>query len=59
MKKCLHEVPNSTCGQGEDPNMSLDKLGDEELSAKLEEASGIAALEARYFKYLDAETKPF
>ena len=39
--------------------MSLDKLGDEELSAKLEEASGIAALEARYFKYLDAETKPF
>ena len=50
VKKCLHEVPNSTCGQGEDPNMSLDRLGDDELSAKLEEASGIVTLEARYFK---------
>ena len=50
VKKCLHEVPNSTCGQGEDPNMSLDKLGYDELCAKLEEASGIVTLEARYFK---------
>ena len=57
VKRCLYDVPNSTCGQGEDPNMSLDKLGDDELSAKLEEASGIAALEERYFIYLDAETK--
>ena len=50
VKRYLRDVPNSTCGQGEDPNMSLDKLGDDELSAKLEEASGIAALEERYFK---------
>ena len=49
VKKCLRGVPNSTCGQGEDLNVSLDKLGDDELSAKLEEASGIAALEERYF----------
>ena len=49
VKKCLRDVPNATCGQGEDPNMSLDKLGDDELSAELEKASGIITLEARYF----------
>ena len=49
VKRCLHDVPNATCGQGEDPNMSLDKLGDDELSAKLEKASGIVTLEERYF----------
>ena len=49
-KKCLRDVPNATRGQGEDPNMSLDKLGDDELSAKLEEASGIITLEERYFQ---------
>ena len=49
VKACLHVVPNATCGQGEHPNMSLDKLGDDELSAKLEEASGIITLEERYF----------
>ena len=48
VKRCLRDVPNATCGQGENPSMSLDKLGDDELSAKLEEASGIIALEARY-----------
>ena len=51
VKRLLRDVPNSTCGQGEDPNVSFDKLGDAELSAKLEEASGIATLEARYFKF--------
>ena len=50
VKNCLRHVPNATCGQGEDPNMSLDKLGDDVLSAKLEEASGIIALEERYFQ---------
>ena len=49
VKRCLHDVPIATCGQGEDPYMSLDKLGDDELSAKLEEASGIITLEERYF----------
>ena len=48
-KKYLCDVPNTTRGQGEDPNMSLDKLGDDVLSAKLEEASGIITLEERYF----------
>ena len=48
VKKYLRDVPNATCGQGEHPNMSLDKLGDDELSAKLEEASGIITLEERY-----------
>ena len=50
VKSCLCNVPNATRGQGEDPNMSLDKLGDDVLSAKLEEASGIIALEERYFQ---------
>ena len=49
VKRCLRDVPNATCGQGEDPNMSLDKLGDDVLCAKLEEASGIITLEERYF----------
>ena len=47
MKRCLHDVPNATCGQGEDPNVSLDILGGDELSAKLEKASGIVTLEER------------
>ena len=46
VKKCLHDVSNLTCGQGENP----DKLTDKELSDKLEEASGIGTLEARYSK---------
>ena len=49
VKNCLCDVPNATCGQGEDPCMSLDKVGDDVLSAKLEEASGIITLEERYF----------
>ena len=51
VKRLLRDVPNSTCGQGEYPTVSFDKLGGDELSAKLEEASGIATLEARYFKF--------
>lgn len=50
VKRLLRDVPNSACGQGEDPTVSFDKLGGDELSAKLEDASGIATLEARYFK---------
>lgn len=50
VKSCLGDVPNATRGQGEDPNMSLDKLGDDVLSTKLEEASGIITLEERYFQ---------
>lgn len=46
VKKFLRALPNLTRGQGED----LDKLKDETLSEKLEKASGIATLEARYSK---------
>ena len=46
VKKFLCALPNLTRGQGED----LDKLKDDELSEKLEKASGIATLEARYSK---------
>ena len=42
------EVCDITCGQGEKPSTSLVKLGDHELSAKLEGFSGITNLEARY-----------
>ena len=56
VKRLLRDVPNTTCGQGEDPTVSFDKLGGDELSAKLEEASGIATLEARYFKFHTSKT---
>ena len=48
--KCLQsdEVCDLTCGQGEELSTSLFKLEDHELSAKLEELSGIANLEVRY-----------
>ena len=42
------EVCDLTCGQGEKPSTSLVKLGDHELSTKLEGFSGITNLEARY-----------
>lgn len=47
VEKSLDEVPNATCGQEERPSTSFVKLEDHELSAMLEEASGIAMLEAR------------
>ena len=50
--KCLGEVCDLTCGQGEKPSTSLVKLEDHELSARLEEFSGIANLEVRYSTYL-------
>ena len=44
VRKCLADVPNRTCGQGEDPYANLE---DSNLSAELEKASGITVLEAR------------
>lgn len=46
--RCLHNVRGQPCGEGEKLNTSLDPLTDDELSAKLEEASRITTLEARY-----------
>ena len=48
VRKSLREVPNPTCGLEDDPYTCLDKLGDDVLSAKLEDASGITTLEERY-----------
>ena len=44
VEKCLAEVPSPTCGQEEKPSTRLE---DNELSTKLEIASGIANLEVR------------
>ena len=48
VKICLLAIRDQACGEGEDLNTSLDELPDHKLIAKLEEASGIATLEARY-----------
>ena len=48
VKKCLQNLSNQACGEGEKLSKILDELPGDELSAKLEEASGITTLEARY-----------
>ena len=57
VKKCLHDVRSQPCGEGEKLSTSLDELPDDVLSAKLEQASGITTLEARYSQayYKDIE----
>ena len=44
VRKCLADVPNRMCAQGEDPYAVLE---DSKLSTELEKASGITVLEAR------------
>ena len=48
VKTCLRDVQGQPCGEGEKLSTSLDVLSDDVLIAKLEEASGITTLEARY-----------